>query len=161
MKPKLKILSMICALMMLCSAFSMLAYAAAFQPETPVEPSIWEDPDFDTDHAYSFAFVADTQYITCGDYFLGTNKLQQQFKVIADTAKARKLAHVFHLGDITDLGYRNDGNLGSAHNDPPITGEWEIAQKALFQLNDAGIPYSIVRGNHDDYMIDDYFNVPK
>ena len=61
---------------------------------------------------------------------------------------------------MTDWGYRNDSNLAGAHNDPPILGEWEIVKEAVSQL-DGVVPYSLVRGNHDDYMMDDYFNVPE
>lgn len=129
--------------------------------ETPVQPEIWAEPVFHTDHTFSIAFVGDPQYISTGDYFLGTKKMKQLFASIADTAEERKLKHVFILGDLTDMGYKNDGNLAWGHNDLPITGEWENAKEAVLQLNEAKIPYSLVRGNHDDYMIDDYFNVPE
>ena len=129
--------------------------------ETPIQPEIWTEPDFHTDHAFSIAFVGDPQYISTGDYFLGTKKMKQLFASIANTAKERKLEHVFILGDLTDMGYRNDGNLAWMHYDPPITAEWENAKEAVFQLNEAKIPFSLCRGNHDDYMIDDFFNVPE
>ena len=156
-----KIVSMICVCAMLLSSFLTVLSASEYIYEQIKEPARWEDPSFDTDFAYSIAFVGDTQYITSGDRFLGTQKLKQQYKYIAETAEERKLAHVFVLGDITDHGYRNDRNLGSAHNNPIVTKEWEIAEEAIMQLSDAGVSYSICRGNHDDYMIDDYFNVPK
>jgi len=158
MKRFVRLLSVVCVLAMLGTTLAVLVSAEGYQYETPVEPSNWEENDFDTDYAYSFAFVGDTQYICCGDYYTGTQKMQQIYKSIADTAEERKLEHVFVLGDITDLGYQNDGNLGSKHNYPPITGEWEIAQKAISQL-DGVVPYSLCRGNHDDYLIDHYFNV--
>ena len=120
---------------------------AAYSYEEPVEPNLWENAAFRDDHAYSIAFVGDTQYLCRGDYYQGTKKMEQ-------------LKHVFVLGDITDMGYHNDGNLATTHYDPPITGEWELAQRAIFQMNTAGISYSLCRGNHDDYMMDDYFNVP-
>ena len=129
--------------------------------EAPVEPERWIEPDFHTDHAFSLAIVGDPQRISLGDYYQGTKKMDQLFCSIADTAQDRKLKHVFVLGDLTHMGYHNDGNLAAHHYDPPVTIEWENAQKAVFQLNQAGIPYSICRGNHDDYMIDDYFNVPE
>ena len=128
--------------------------------EEPVEPELWAEPDFHTDHAFSIAFVGDPQYISTGDYFLGTKKMKQLFGTIADTAKERKLAQVIVLGDLTDMGYRNDANLAYVHYDPPITAEWENALEAVMQLNDAGVPYVLCRGNHDDYMMDDYFNAP-
>lgn len=61
---------------------------------------------------------------------------------------------------MTDMGYHNDANLAAHHVDPPITGEWENARDAIFQMNEAGISYSLCRGNHDDYMMDDHFNIP-
>ena len=128
--------------------------------ETPVEPERWCEPDFHTDHAFSFAVVGDPQRISLGDMYQGTNKMDQIFGMIADSAKERKLEHVFVVGDMTHTTYRNDGNLAARHNDPPVVTEWEIAKKAILQLNEAKIPYTICRGNHDDYMIDDYFNAP-
>ena len=99
-----KLISLIClAAILMLSVVSASVYAADYTMEKPVDPSMWEEPHFDTDHAYSFAFVGDTQYITCGDAYLGTNKLQYQYKYIAETAEARKLEHVFVLGDMTDL----------------------------------------------------------
>ena len=161
MKRTQKIVAIFCLAAMLISTFALtLVSAAEYVIEKPVEPSKWENPHFDTDHAYSFAFVGDTQFTTIGDYLLKTEKLKYQYKFIADTAEERKLEHVFVLGDMTDWGYRNDGNLAGIHYDPPVTGEWEIVKEAISQL-DGVVPYSLVRGNHDDYMMDDYFNVPE
>ena len=134
---------------------------AKYVREEPLEPELWEEPHFSTDHAYSIAFVGDPQYITCGDYYLGTEKFYEQFRFVAETAKERKLEHLFVLGDITDLGYMNDANLAYSHHYPPITREWELSRDAIFQLNGTGVTYSLCRGNHDDYMIDDFFNVPE
>ena len=132
----------------------------AYPYEAPVEPERWIEPDFHTDHDFSIAVVGDPQRISLGDYYQGTKKMEQIFGYIAATAKERKLAHVFVLGDLTHMGYRNDGNLAARHYDPPLTGEWENAKEAVLQLNAAGVPYSLCRGNHDDYMMDDYFNAP-
>ena len=67
--------------------------------ETPVEPERWSEPKFHTDHAFSIAVVGDPQRISLGDYYQGTKKMEQLFGSIADTAKERKLEHVFVLGD--------------------------------------------------------------
>lgn len=155
-----KAIPFILVISVLLSMFSVPAFSASYSYEEPVEPKLWSEPSFSTDHAYSFAFVGDTQYLSTNDYFQKTKKMEQLYGIIADTAEERKLEQVFILGDITDMGYRNDANLAHTYYDPPITGEWENAQKAIFQLGDANVPYSICRGNHDDYMIDDYFNVP-
>ncbi len=127
----------------------------------PVEPALWCEPAFHTDHDFSFAVVGDPQRISLGDYYQGTKKMKQLFGYIADTAEKRKLKHVFILGDLTHLSYHNDGNLAFSSQDPPVTREWENARDAVFQLNEAKIPYTLCRGNHDDYMIDDFFNVPE
>ena len=154
---------MLFAIVMLFSIFAATYISAAeYVKETPVDSNKWETARFDDpdDYAYSFAFVGDTQFITIGDYLLGTEKLKAQYKFIADTAEERKLEHVFVLGDMTDWGYRNDSNLASMHYPIPKTGEWDKVKEAISQL-DGVVPYSLVRGNHDDYMMDDYFNVPE
>ena len=134
--------------------------AAEYTYDEPMEPELWMEPDFATDHAYSIALVGDTQCLSRCDLQDGTKAMEQLYRAISDTAEERKLAHVFVLGDITDMGYRNDKNLGYSIFQQPMTREWENAQKAILQMSEAGISYSLVRGNHDDYMIDDYFNIP-
>ena len=154
-----KLISLVAALCALATLWTGTT-AAEWTYAEPVEPELWMEPDFSTDHAYSIAFVGDTQCLSSGDYFYGTKNMEQLFGVISDTAEERKLKHVFVLGDITDRTYRNDTNLGYGIFNPPLTGEWENAQKAILQMSDAGVSYSLCRGNHDDYMIDDYFNIP-
>ena len=153
-----KIISILLAL---CVMAGMLPVTAAeYTYEEPKEPELWMEPEFSTDHAYSIALVGDTQCLSRGDLQDGTRYMDQLYGVLSDTAKERKLEHVFVLGDITDMGYRNDANLGYGVFKTPETREWENAQKAILKMSDAGISYSLVRGNHDDYMIDDYFNIP-
>lgn len=156
---KIRVICMICALFMMLSSIAVLA-AEEYVYETPVNEGFWMEPGYDDNYAYSIAFVGDTQYLTSGDDYTGTRKLNQVYKYIADTAEERKLEHVFVLGDITDRGYRNDANLASKHVTPSYTGEWELAKEAISQLNGV-VSYSLCRGNHDDYIIDDYFNVPE
>ena len=153
-----KILALVLALCLMAGLLPVSA--AAYTYAEPIEQDKWKDPEFSTDHAYSIAFVGDPQFINNSDVNFGENKMEQLFGVIADTAEERKLKHVFVLGDITHAGYRNDSNLAARHVTPPDTGEWENAQKSILQLSDAGISYSLCRGNHDDYMMDDYFNIP-
>ena len=158
----LKSIALLCLLSLLLSTLAVVASAAEPAYDTPVDKSMWEEPNFDdpSTYAYSFAFVGDTQCITIGDRLDGTNKLEILYKYIADTAEERKLEHVFVLGDITEVGYWNDYNLvNAAKGWPTITEEWDIAQNAIFQLN-GKVKYNLCRGNHDDYMMDDYFNVP-
>ena len=156
MKKCISFAAVLCALALLWSGTAATAWTYA----EPVEPELWKEPDFATDHAYSIAFVGDPQFLNNSDVKFGEKKMEQLFGTVAETAEERKLKHVFVLGDITHVGYRNDGNLAAAHNDPPLTAEWENAQKAILQMSDAGVSYSLCRGNHDDYMMDDYFNIP-
>ena len=148
-------------LLALCMLAGLLPVSAAeYTYAEPVEKDKWKDPEFSTDHAYSIAFVGDPQFINNSDVNFGEKKMEQLFGSIAATAEERKLKHVFVLGDITHVGYRNDSNLAARHVTPPDTREWENAQKSILQLSRAGISYSLCRGNHDDYMMDDYFNIP-
>lgn len=159
----LKSIALICLLSVIMSAFAVTLSASEFVYDTPVDKNMWEDPNFDdpSTYAYSFAFVGDTQCLTIGDRLDGTNKLERLYKYIAETAEERKLEHVFVLGDITEVGYWNDYNMVNlAKNWPTVTEEWQMAQKAIFQLN-GKVKYNLCRGNHDDYMMDDYFNVPE
>ena len=159
----LKAIALLCLLSVIMSAFAVTLSAAENEYDTPIDKDMWVDPNFDdpSTYAYSFAFVGDTQCITIGDRLDGTNKLERLYKYIADTAEERKLEHVFVLGDITEVGYWNDYNMvNAAKNWPTVTEEWKIAQKAIFQLN-GKVDYNLCRGNHDDYMMDDYFNVPE
>ena len=157
-----KAVALVCLLAIIIGTFSVLVSAAEYVYDTPVEPDMWEDPNFDdpSSYAYSLAFVGDTQCLMIGDRLDGTDNVERLYKYVAGTAEERKLEHVFVLGDITEIGYWNDYNMvNAAKNWPMIDDEWELAQKAIFQLN-GKVNYSLCRGNHDDYMMDDYFNVP-
>ena len=166
MKTMKKFIAIFCAAVMLFTSFGVLSVIAAASTsyDTPVKPEHWENAVFSEDHAYSFAFVGDTQFLTLGDALSygtsgQTNKLQTLYQYIADTAADRKLAHVFVLGDMTDRGYKNDGNLAGSYYSTPWLNEWILVDQAISRLNGI-VPYTLVRGNHDDYMMDDYFNVP-
>ena len=158
-----KTIALICFLSIIIGAFSTMLSAAEYVYDTPIKPHMYVDPDFDdpSSYAYSFAFIGDTQCLMIGDRLNGTNNVERLYKYVAGTAEERKLEHVFVLGDITEVGYWNDYNMVSAAKGwPTITEEWELAQKAIFQLN-GKVKYNLCRGNHDDYMMDDYFNVPE
>ncbi len=159
----MRTVALICLLSVVMSAFTITLSAAEVKYDTPVNKDMWEEPNFDdpSTYAYSFAFVGDTQCLTIGDRLDGTNKVERLYKYIADTAEERKLEHVFVLGDITEVGYWNDYNMvNAAKNWPTVTEEWPMVQKAIFQLN-GKVKYNLCRGNHDDYMMDDYFNIPE
>ena len=157
-----KTIAFICLLSIIMGSFAVLLSATEYVYDTPIDPEMWEDPNFDdpSTYAYSLAFVGDTQCLMLGDRLYGTDNVERLYKYVAGTAEERKLEHVFVLGDITEVGYWNDYNLANkALESPMVTEEWEIAQRAIFQMN-GKVSYSLCRGNHDDYMMDDYFDVP-
>ncbi len=155
MKKKLVILL---ALAMILSSFSCFSAAAASVPYTKhmLEASTSGNPNPPGDYAYSFVLVPDTQILTALDAkttvstaydqtnYQGKSYVSNLYQWIVDNAEAKNIQHVFGLGDITqnasalDLGVETQAS------------EWKIATDAIQKLEDAGISYSMVRGNHDD-----------
>lgn len=89
------------------------------------------------DYAYSFAFVGDTQFLMYRDASQNTTKFTGHiYDWIVQNKDSKKIKYVLGMGDITD---RNQEI------------EWQQAVKYHNQLSDAGIPYAVVPGNHDDY----------
>lgn len=100
----------------------------------------WYDGEqVDLDYAYSFAVVGDTQ-VLCQKY---PDKMEAIYDWILENKDERKIAHVFGLGDITE------GMWDVSNTD----WEWNSAKSYITRL-DGVIPYSLVRGNHDQI---DYF----
>ncbi len=94
----------------------------------------FSDEEVELDYAYSFAVVGDTQ-VLCQKY---PDKMEAIYDWIIDNKDSKKIAHVFGLGDITEEW----GNEKSE-------AEWIKAQSYISKL-DGVIPYSLVRGNHDE-----------
>jgi len=86
------------------------------------------------DYAYSFAVVGDTQWLSR----YKPEEMERLYDWILANKDAKKIAHVFGLGDITD-----------AWNTADKENEWIRAQQYISKL-DGIIPYSLVRGNHDE-----------
>ncbi|MBR2988763.1 MAG: metallophosphoesterase [Clostridia bacterium] len=96
------------------------------------------------DYDYALAVVGDTQYLTQYDakmekislskYPHRNGYLARQYKWIANNASSIGIKYVLGMGDIT-------------HND--VLDEWVVAGDAIHQL-DGVVPYSLVRGNHDN-----------
>ncbi len=92
-----------------------------------------------TDYAYSFVAIGDTQNI-CEDE---PEKMDIIYNWILNNINSKKIAHVFGLGDITDMNTQE---------------EWDVAKNAISKLN-GKVSYSLVRGNHDiTYMFNKTFN---
>lgn len=87
-----------------------------------------------SDRAYSMAVVGDTQKITIYDLNNSTTTLDTYYKWIANNKDALNIKYVLGLGDITDTNAQE---------------EYTIAKNALKNLENVGLEYSLVRGNHD------------
>ncbi len=83
---------------------------------------------------YSFVVIPDTQNLVDDDYnnYAG---LQALTNWIVDNKSTEKIAFAMHLGDFV--------------NTPTINKEWQRAAEQMNALTTAGIPYTIVPGNHD------------
>ncbi len=92
-----------------------------------------EDDDA-TAWPYSFVAIGDTQYVCERDKKSGTNDMTKIYDWIIDNAEKKNIKFVMGLGDITDEN---------------TVEEYAVAATQLQKLNDAGIPQSIIRGNHD------------
>ena len=89
------------------------------------------------DYAYSFACIGDTQFLVEKDVNNGTTQYASPiYDWIIANKEEKNIQHVFGLGDITD-------NNSDA--------EWEYAVTLHEKLGAAGVDYSIIPGNHDDY----------
>ena len=89
------------------------------------QPSVGE-------YDYAFAVVGDTQMLN--NYKTDTFQLAPLYNWIKDNAASKKIKHVFGLGDITE----NQTDAEYAH-----------AVENIKKLNGV-VPYSLVRGNHDN-----------
>ncbi len=88
----------------------------------------------DIDYAYSFAVIGDTQWLSK----YKPEKMKGIYDWILENKNDKKIAHVFGLGDITE-----------DWNDADKEQEWIQAHQYISQLNGI-VPYSLVRGNHDE-----------
>ena len=165
---KRKIISMILLIAMLFSLVAMGMVSTSGEEKTyPYhEASHWTDKGGITDQDYTFAFVGDIQKITELDYLSrldddpsnDTNYVDTLFTWLAENAEAKKIKHVFTLGDLTEYTSSDDSDL--AYTDGSVQygdTEWQLVKSSIAKL-DGVVPYSVVRGNHDDYQIDDFFN---
>ncbi len=89
-----------------------------------------DDEKIETDYAYSFAVVGDTQCLN--DFY--PEYFATLYDWIIENKETKNIQYVFGLGDITNNS---------------LIREWDEAVSAFDALSDAGIPYSVVRGNHD------------
>ena len=98
---------------------------------------VWlDEEEIETDYAYSFAVVGDTQCLN--DFY--PEHFQTLYDWIIENKESKNIQFVFGLGDITNKS---------------LIREWDEAIAGFDKLSDAGIPYSVVRGNHDSQTTTD------
>ena len=106
------------------------------------------------DYAYSFAVIGDTQYLVYKDAHSGTSYTSYIYDWIVQNKTSKNIQFVMGLGDITD----KDGVDNSSDEVDQTDVEWTIAVNEHQKLTDAGIPYTVIRGNHDTVpQLDKYF----
>lgn len=81
---------------------------------------------------FSFAWITDTQY-----YSEGFPEVYDAMNTwIVDQAEEREIAYTLHTGDLVE------------HWDRDL--EWERASASMAILDEAGMPYGVTAGNHDN-----------
>lgn len=96
---------------------------------------------------FTLAVLPDTQFYSRydapsgGSMFAdryGSNPYDSQAHFVVDNAKALNIPFTSHLGDVVD--------------EADVPDQWDIANHAMSILEDGGMDYSILPGNHDLYM---------
>jgi hypothetical protein len=93
--------------------------------------------------SFTFGVLPDTQFYSRyaapgeGNQFakFGTNPFESQTSWLTKHAKELDIPFVAHLGDVVDRVNKPE--------------EWVVADNAMKTLESAGLPYSILAGNHD------------
>ncbi|UQZ34430.1 hypothetical protein C2I18_13415 [Paenibacillus sp. PK3_47] len=80
---------------------------------------------------FSFVWMSDTQYYSQSYPHI----YQKNVKWIADNKDSLNLKYVIHTGDVVDKSYQEY--------------QWKEADRNMKVLEDAGIPYGVLAGNHD------------
>ena len=128
-----RVLSVLMSLTLICG---LIPAVNAWADEGWIQPEDYTQLVQGTDYDYSFAVLGDIQHIT--DYT--PDDLHYLFDYIINNKDAKNIQFVFGMGDITNRVHDEAVNLQ----------EWAVAQPQHFRLTDAGIPYTVVRGNHDN-----------
>ncbi|UQZ82466.1 Endo-1,4-beta-xylanase A precursor [Paenibacillus konkukensis] len=102
-------------------------YVAATQRDTML-PGQKPGPD---QYDFSFVWMTDTQLEA--ESFPGAYDASTQW--IADNKDAQKIQYVIHTGDIVNTASQEY--------------QWQNADHSMKILEDAGIPYGVIQGNHD------------
>jgi predicted phosphodiesterase len=108
-----------------------LAAAQAKKPDPYADAKLLDgEPPLPEKGSFTVAVLPDTQNYSNSH----PATYVAQTKWVAENRKARDIAWVLHLGDVTN-------------NNTPR--EWVNADRAMKVLEDAGVPYAVCPGNHD------------
>ena len=106
----------------------------------------WYEREESFEYDYSFAVIGDTQVLVEHDAITNsgaTNYTSAIYDWIVSNKTKKNIKLVMGLGDITEK-----------NTDP----EWVFVRPEILKLQSAGIPYTLVRGNHDSVAkLDQYF----
>ncbi|WP_162893236.1 metallophosphoesterase [Microbacterium halotolerans] len=94
----------------------------------------------DTASRFTLAVLPDTQFYSrySADQFFpryGTDPFEVQTNWLADNADELNVRFTTHLGDVVDQEW--------------VSGEWDAGDRAMSVLDEAGMDYSVLPGNHD------------
>ena len=136
---KRKLIAIICAVALLLSASAMSVSALGS----------WTTYSKPTDVDYSFVVFGDMQSMTWTDNKQGTTYVKSIFDWILNNKTSRNIEYVFGLGDTIDTLTTYDTNKVEGNGKTQNVNEWIVASTQIHRL-DGVIPYTIIRGNHDD-----------
>lgn len=144
----------------LFAAIAMIAVVCCIPVNALKDDPKWIDKEPAKDVAYSFAIIGDHQILTAfdagtklqsgpstwGEYdsdLVGNNYVYNLYKWIVDNKTSKKIAYVFGLGDLAQH------EVWAEPHGSYATADWQVVVPAIKQLENANIPYSMARGNHD------------
>ena len=142
---KTKIISMILLVAMVFSVAAMGMVPAFAEDEGKYprhEPSHWADEEGLNDQDYTFAVVGDIQKIMEIDYLSrqdkdasnDTNHVDTLFTWLAENAEAKKIKHVFTLGDLTEYSANDDPDLAYGVGTQYGDAEWQILKSSITNI---------------------------
>lgn len=114
-------------------------YAGKLWPPASTTPVTHPEDTPREDYDFTFAWESDTQYYN-EDYYWHQINIHEY---ILDNLERMNIQYLFHTGDIVDEADKIQ--------------QWERADAAYKMLDEIGLPYGVLAGNHDvDHKTSDY-----
>ena len=135
---KKKLVAVVCLVALLLSMTTLGTLSAS------AETNPWINYTAPSDIEYSFLVLGDIQSLTYMDAKGGSKHVKAIFDWILENRDEKKIEYIFGLGDTIDAPWETG------------VSEWALVSPLFKSLNGI-IPYSVVRGNHDDYAGYEYF----